>query len=171
MIGEVIKNFLRFLVFTLIQVSIIKHLDLGIFITPFPYVIFILMLPINMDKGWVILIAFICGLIIDMFYNSLGINAAACVLTAFFRPWVLRLYAPKGEYDSSSRPTLSSMGLGWMFSYAGTLVLLHHFMLFYLEAFTFSGFFVTLAKVILSSMATLSLILLSQVFMEKTSVR
>lgn len=171
MIGEVLRNLLRFVLFTLIQVAIVKHLDLGRFINPFLYVICILMLPINMDKGWVMLIAFVTGLIIDMFYNTMGMNAAACVLMAYLRPWVLRFYAPKGEYESTSRPTLSSMGLQWIVSYSVTLVFVHHMVLFYLEAFTFSTFFTTLAKVIVSSIATVALILLSQVFMQKSTTR
>ena len=171
MIGEVLRNLFRFVLFMLIQVAIVKHLDLGRFINPFLYVICILMLPINMNKGWVMLIAFVTGLIIDMFYNTMGMNAAACVFMAYLRPWVLRLYAPKGEYETTSRPTLSSMGLQWIISYSTTLVLVHHFLLFFLEAFTFSTFFTTLAKVIVSSLATVALILLSQVFMQKSATR
>jgi hypothetical protein len=171
MISEVLKNLLRFILFILIQVSVIKHLDLGRFINPFLYVICILMLPINMDKGWVMLTAFVTGLIVDMFYNTMGMNAAACVFMAYCRPWVLRLYAPKGEYETTARPTLDSMGLSWVISYAGTLILLHHFILFYLEAFTLSTFFTTFAKAILSSMATMALVLLSQTFMQQSKAR
>ena len=171
MIGEVLRNLFRFVLFTLIQVAIVKHLDLGRFINPFLYVICILMLPINMDKGWVLLTAFVVGLILDMFYNTMGINAASCVFMAYCRPWVLRLYAPKGEYETSSRPTLSSMGFTWILSYSATLVFLHHIVLFYLEAFTLSSFFTTLAKVIVSSIATVALVLLSQVFMQKSTSR
>lgn len=168
MINEVLKNIFRFILFGLIQVAIVKHLELGRFINPFLYVICILMLPINMDKGWVMVIAFFMGLIIDMFYNTMGINAAACVFMAYCRPWVLRIYAPKGEYETTANPTISSLGLNWVISYAGTLILLHHLILFYLEAWSFSGFFTTLAKVILSSIATLALVLLSQAFMLKS---
>ena len=129
------------------------------------------MLPINMDKGLVMITAFAIGLVVDMFYNTMGMNAAACVFMAYLRPWVLRFYAPKGEYETSARPTLNSMGLTWILSYSATLVLMHHLLLFYLEAFTFSTFFTTLAKVILSSMATVALIVLSQVFMQRNTTR
>src|SRR6185437_5812198 len=171
MIGELIRNILRFILFTLIQVVIVKHLDLGSFINPFLYVICILMLPINMDKGWVMATAFAIGLVVDMFYNTMGINAAACVFMAYCRPGILRLIAPKGEYETTARPTLSSMGLVWVVSYSGALVFIHHLLLFYLQAFTFASFFTTLAKVIVSSVFTVALILRSQVFMQKTSTR
>ncbi|HXB14014.1 MAG TPA: rod shape-determining protein MreD [Bacteroidia bacterium] len=171
MIGELLKNILRLLVFILLQVSIIKHLDLGNLINPFLYVICLLMLPINMNKGWVILIAFATGMIVDMFYNTMGMNAAACVFMAYCRPWVLSIYAPKGEYEATAKPNIQTMGLTWVISYAGTLVFLHHLVLFYLEALTFSSFFFTFLKVILSSLATLVLILLSQVLMQRNTAR
>ena len=167
MINEIGKNILRFLVFLLIQVSILKHLDLGRFINPFLYVLFILMLPIRSNKALVMVLAFVCGLTVDMFYNTMGVNAAACVFMAYCRPRILKTYAPKGEYDTSAKPTIQSLGLPWLLSYAGTMVFLHHFVLFFLEAFSFSSFFRTLGIVIVSSITTVGLIVLTQYIMQR----
>lgn len=171
MIGAAVLNIFRILIFILLQVTIIKQLDLGPYINPFLYVICILILPISMNKGWVILIAFVVGLIIDMFYNTMGMNAAACVFMAYCRPRVLRLYAPKGEYEPTASPTIQSLGLNWVISYYGTLVLLHHLMLFFLEALTFSFFFETLAKALVSAAVTLILIILSLLLMQKNPLK
>jgi hypothetical protein len=162
MIIEAGKNILRFLFFILLQVTIIRHLDLGIYFNPFVFVGAILMLPFRMDKTLVMLIAFTTGLIIDMFYNTMGMNAAACTFMAFCRPWALQIYSPAGEYNADANATIGSMGLQWMISYAGTLILLHHFVLFYLEMLSFHDFFTTLLKVILSGIASLMLILITQ---------
>jgi len=167
MINDLGKNILRFLVFLLIQVSILKHLDLGRFINPFLYVLFILMLPIRSNKALVMVLAFFTGLTVDMFYNTMGVNAAACVFMAYCRPLVLRTYAPKGEYDTSAKPTMQSLGLPWLLSYTGTLVFLHHFVLFFLEAFSLSSFFSTLGIIIMSSASTVGLIVLSQYIMQR----
>ena len=162
MIIEAGKNILRFLFFILLQVTIIRHLDLGIFFNPFIFIGAILMLPFRMDKSLVLLVAFTAGLIIDMFYNTMGMNAAACSLMAFCRPAVLQFYSPAGEYNADATATAGSMGIRWMISYAGTLIFLHHIVLFYLEMFSFHNFFITLLKVILSGLATLLLILITQ---------
>ncbi len=162
MIIDIAKNILRFFFFILLQVTIIRHLDLGIYFNPFLYVGAILMLPFRMDKTLVLLIAFTTGLIIDMFYNTMGMNAAACSLMAFFRPSILRFYSPAGEYNADANATIGSMGIRWMVSYAGTLILLHHTVLFYLEMLSFHNFFTTLLKVVLSGLATLILILITQ---------
>ena len=170
MITDLGKNIARFFVFLLIQVLILKHIDLSRFINPFLYIIFLLMLPIRTDKALVLFIAFFTGLTIDMFYNTMGVNAAACVFMAYCRPRVLRFYAPKGEYDTSARPTIESLGLPWVISYVSTMVFLHHFVLFFLEAFSFSSFFTTLAIVIVSGITTVGLIVLSQLIMQKRRI-
>ncbi len=171
MIGNVLVIIFRIIIFILLQVTIIKQLDLGAYLNPFLYVICILILPIEMNKGWVMLIAFAVGLVIDMFYNTMGMNASACVFMAYCRPRVLQLYSPKGEYEPTASATIQSLGLNWVISYYGTLVLLHHLMLFFLEALTFSYFFQTLAKAIVSSAATLLLIILALLLMQKNPLK
>jgi rod shape-determining protein MreD len=163
------KNMLRFLFFILLQVTIIRNLELGAYFTPFLYVAPILMLPFGTDKSLVLLIAFTTGLIIDMFYNTMGMNAAACTFMAFCRPGVLRFYSPAGEYNADATATIGSMGIRWMISYAGTLILFHHLVLFYLEMLTFYNFFITLIKVILSGLVTLMLFLMSQAIFFRNS--
>ena len=94
------KNILRFTFFILLQVTIIRHLDMGIYFNPFLFIGAILMLPFRTDKTQVMVIAFATGLIIDMFYNTMGMNAAACTFMAYCRPRVLRVYAPSGDYNA-----------------------------------------------------------------------
>ena len=159
---ELGKNILRFSFFILLQVTIIRHLDLGPYFNPFLFVGAILMLPIRINKTPALIIAFATGLIIDMFYNTMGMNAAACTFMAFCRPWTLRVFAPAGDYNADASVTVNSMGIRWMIGYAGTLIVIHHLVLFYLETFSLHGFFITLLKVILSGVSTLILFLITQ---------
>jgi hypothetical protein len=162
MIIDAGKNILRFLFFILLQVTIIRHLDLGIYFNPFVFIGAILMLPFGLNKSWVLIIAFVTGLIVDMFYNTMGMNAAACTFMAFCRPWILRVFSPTGDYNADAIATIHSMGIRWMISFAGTLILIHHLVLFYLEMLSFHDFFTTLFKVILSGITTLILLLITQ---------
>jgi rod shape-determining protein MreD len=170
MIQEILKNGFRFIIFILLQVTIIKHLEIGRFINPFIYVIFIIMLPIETGKTLVMLLAFLAGLTVDIFYNTPGINIAACVFTAYCRPFVLNVLSQRSEFETTASPTLQSMGLNWMVGYAGTLIVLHHTLLFFLEMFSLSSFFNTVLKIILSSAATLILVVLSQSFIHRRRV-
>jgi rod shape-determining protein MreD len=170
MIVEAGKNILRFLFFILLQVTIIRHLDLGIYFNPFLFIGAILMLPLTLDKSVVLLIAFTSGLIIDMFYNTIGMNAAACTIMAYCRPRTLSFYSPAGKYSVDAAATISSMGIRWMVGYGGTLIFIHHFILFYLEMFSLHDFFTTFLKVILSAIITLILFLITQALFFRDSL-
>lgn len=162
MTTEILKNILRFLVLILLQVLIIQNINLSGYIILLPYVMAILILPFETNKLLVLFASFLLGMCLDFFYDSSGLHASACTIMGFSRYYVLKYIAPREGYDIGVKPTIEDMGLEWYIRYAGTLVLLHHFFLFYLEIFRFSEFFKTLLRVILSSVGTLGLIYLIQ---------
>ncbi|MBI3500863.1 MAG: rod shape-determining protein MreD [Bacteroidetes bacterium] len=166
--NEIVRNSLRFIFLVLFQVLILNHIQLSGYLNPFLYVLFILMLPFQTPDWLVLVLSFALGLSIDMFSDTGGMHAAASVFMAFARKPLLKIISPREGYEPTQHPTVQQFGFGWFFSYAGILVLIHHFFLFYLEAFHFSGFFHTFFRVILSSVFTLTLIFVSQFFFTKT---
>lgn len=156
------KNILRFIFLVLFQVLILNNIQFSGYINPYLYVLFILLLPFETPKWMLIILAFLLGLFIDMFSNTMGMHAAASVFLAFCRPYLLTYIAPRGGYGYESQPTIVNMGLNWYLSYAGILVLLHHIALFYIEVFRLSEFFSTLYRVVLSSCFTILLLIISQ---------
>jgi len=162
MINEIIKNIFRFLILVLAQVLIIKNIDLGRFINPFLYVLFILMLPFETPNWLILFVSLILGLTVDMFYDTLGMHAAATVFMGFCRVGVLKLFSPREGYEFGTQPTIQYLGIPWFLSYASILIFLHHLVLFYIEVFRFSELLSTFVKVILSSLFTLLLVIISQ---------
>ena len=162
MISDIVRNFLRFILLILLQVLIIKNIELGRFINPFIYVLFILMLPFETPNWLILILGFLTGLIVDMFYDTMGMHASASVFMAFCRPVVLKFFSPREGYEYSTQPTVQYLGVPWFVSYAGILVVLHHFVLFYVEVFRLSEFFSTLFRVICSSFFTMLLVIVSQ---------
>jgi hypothetical protein len=159
---EIIKNILRVLALILAQVLIIQNVNLSGYIILLPYVMAILILPFETNKLIVLFVSFLLGASIDYFYDTSGIHASACTIMGFARYYVLKYIAPREGYDVGVRPTVEDMGLEWFLRYAGTLIIIHHFFLFYIEIFRFSEFFRTLMRVILSSIGTFGLIYLIQ---------
>jgi len=152
----------RFLILLLFQVLVLNSLNWGGYIYPAFYIYFILVLPFE-TAGWALLLsAFFMGLGVDYFSNSMGINAAASVFTAFLRPTVLRLLSSKRDYESNIRPGVRDFGIAWFLSYLVILVLFHHTILFFLEYFSLKGFLHTLLRIILSAVVTMLLALLVQ---------
>jgi len=144
------------------QVLIIQNINLSGYVILLPYVLIILMMSFETPKLLVLFVSFLLGVCVDYFYDSSGIHASACTIMGFARHYVLKYIAPRDGYDVGVRPTIEDMGLEWFLRYAGTLVLIHHFFLFYLEIFRFSEFFSTLLRVLLSSIGTMVIIYLIQ---------
>lgn len=162
MLNEIFRNILRFILLVAVQVLIIKNIELGRFINPFIYVLFIVVLPFETPK-WLILVAgFVTGITIDMFYDTAGMHAAACVLMAYVRPGVLKLFSPRDGYEFGTQPTVQYLGVPWFLSYSGILIFLHHFALFYLEIFRFSEFFSTFLRVLISTIFTVLIVVVTQ---------
>lgn len=171
MIVKILQQVFRFFFLIALQVIILNHIQWSGYVNPYVYVLFILLLPVEIPNWLLLVISLITGLIIDMFGNSGGIHAAACVLMGFSRPGILRLIAPRDGYESETRLTPQVMGFNWFITYTSMMVLIHHFAYFYLEVFRFSEFFMTFLKVLINSAITIGLILLGQYLFGKQMKR
>ncbi len=161
MIRILSKYAVMFISLVLIQVLIFNQVQFSGFFNPYIYILFIILLPLSTPRYAILILAFLLGLIIDIFSNSLGVHSAATVFIAYVRPLVIRLISNR-EDDRSDYPGLNQNKLGWFINYALIMVLLHHTLLFYLEVYTFANFFNTLYRVILSSLFSVIVIVLSQ---------
>jgi len=157
-IFRLISNF--FLLF-LIQIFFFKFGVFGVAFC-FPYVYFLLFLPMSTPKGLLLFIGFGYGLLVDVFFDSPGLHAAACTLLAYLRPNVISIITPSGGYDEYTPISVHILGLRWIISYSFLLIGAHHFLLFFLEAFTFMNFFLTLMKIAFSTILTSFLFILMQ---------
>jgi hypothetical protein len=162
MLNEIIRNIIRFILLAAVQVLIIKNIELGRFINPFIYVLFIIVLPFETPKWLLLLCGFMIGITIDMFYDTAGMHAAACVFIAYIRPAVLKLFSPRDGYEFGTQPTIQYLGVPWFLSYSAILIVAHHLVLFYVEIFRLSEFFSTFFRVIVSSIFTILLVVISQ---------
>lgn len=163
MISTVLANILRFVLLVLLQVLVLDHLDVANgFMVPYLYVLFLLMLPIELPAWAQLTLGAITGLTLDLFSSTPGMHMSACVLMMYVRINLLRLLAPREGYEFGTRPTLPRMGFAWYVTYAGILILVHHLWLFMVEVHRFDGFFGTLLRAVLSAVFTFALCLLAQ---------
>jgi len=171
MINDILSNTGRFIFFIFLQGLILNDLNLfdGMAI-PYLYIMFILMLPIETPRWLELILGFVCGCVIDMFTNTIGIHASACVALAFIRPLFLKSIAPRDGYEFGQKPTIQHMGFAWYIKYAGVLILIHHSWLFFIEVYSLNGFFTTLTRAVLSSLFTLVLAVLTQYLAFKKKV-
>jgi len=171
MIVDVIKYGISFLLLVLFQGLILNNIELGGYINPYLYVVFILMLPFETPNWLVLIIGFLLGLGIDIFTSTLGMHISATVFMAFARAYLLRMIQPRGGYDYGLKPNVQMMGLVWYLLYASILVLLHHLFLFYIESFKLTQFFQTMGRALLSTFFTLILVFIFQLFGYKSTTK
>ncbi len=163
MIATVLANILRFLLLILLQVLVLDHLDVAYgFVVPYLYILFLLMLPIELPAWAQLVTGALTGLVMDLFSSTPGMHMSACVVMMYARLNLLRLLAPREGYEFGMRPTIPRMGLAWFLTYSGLLIMIHHLWLFFIELHRFDSFFGTFFRAVLSAAFTLALCLLAQ---------
>lgn len=163
MLNDILAHIGRFIFFIILQALILN--DIGMLnglVIPYLYIAFLLMLPIEIPRWLELVLGLVCGLVMDMFTNTLGLHASACLTLAFIRPLLLRAIAPRDRYEFGQKPSIQAMGLFWYVKYAGLLILVHHSWLFFIEVYSFKNLHLTLLRIILSAILTFVLAVLSQ---------
>ncbi|TDQ13777.1 rod shape-determining protein MreD [Algoriphagus boseongensis] len=158
---------LRLILLVLVQIFFLKNLALFGQAFAFLYLLGLLILPLNLRTIPLLLIAFGMGLVIDVFYETIGMHTAAATFMAFARPIWLKAVSPTGGYDDMQYPTLSEMGTGWFLSYAFPLVFAFSIVFFSIDHWGFGSFFSVLNKSFFSSTLTCLLAILVQLLFFK----
>jgi hypothetical protein len=157
-VNNSVLNSIRFIVFLSLQVLIFNNINLFGYLNPYPYVLFILLYPVNSNKSVLLLGSFALGILLDMFCNSGGIHTTASLILAFIRPTLFKFsFGLSYEYQtvkiadkiSPERITLLLLA-----------IFIHHFILFYLEYFRIGLLFTILSRTLLSTLFTFTICLL-----------
>ena len=157
--STILTNTGRFIILILIQVLVLNNINYFGYVNPYLYVLFLILYPFNGNQTLFLLVSFLLGLGVDIFEDSGGINAAACVVAAYVRPVILRFsFGVSYDYQTIR---FSSTQPGSRISYVSLLVFLHHFVLFLLEFFSFAHFLQILKKTLFSGLFTIILVVIT----------
>jgi hypothetical protein len=128
----------------------------------------ILLLPVAMNRTLVVIIAFICGLILDLFSNGHGLHTASLTLLGYLRFFILKYFQPKSGWDKLDVPNLYQQGINWFINYVLLSIFVHHTYYFFLESFSAYSIFSTLKRLVLSIiLSTISIILINLFFLKE----
>src|SRR5690625_2442675 len=159
--SEPLKNILRFVLLILLQVFVLNNVLVQGLVTPSLYLLFILLFPKTLPKWIVMILGLLLGLSIDIFMNTGGMHAAACVFIAFIRPEVLSLFiSEKGMESSLITPSVKVMGWGSFLVYSTILTFIHHVIYYCLQIFSFNDIFYLAIKILSSTVITLLMIII-----------
>jgi len=167
--SSLLKNIIRFILFIVFQVYILNQIPpLHQFIVPYLYFLYILWLPFNINRFWLLVISFLFGLSLDYFTGTYGLHAAACVLIAYIRPFLLNLLIPKDTAEQSYiEPGRKSMGWAPYALYVAILSFVHHFCLVLIEWLQFGNFVYFIGKVAGTTAVSLLMIFLVEMLFSR----
>lgn len=151
--STLLVNIFRFILLLALQVIVFNNMDFLGYVSPFPYILFIILYPVNGNKSGLIISSFLLGLIMDMFTNSGGTHATACLVLAYFRPSIFKFaFGLSYEYQTIK---LNDVLTPQRFSFILLSIVIHHFTLFLLEAFQLDFILDTLITTVLSTVFTI----------------
>ena len=152
------KQIGRYVVVMLLQVLLFNQLQLWGACHPYIYVLCLLMMPITLPHSVDMVIGALVGLAMDVFCNSLGIHTASCILIMFIRPYLIG--AIVNDKDRlNEQISLRAIGMEAMLKYTVILVLIHHFVVFSLAAWSWHHIGFVLLETLVSSIVTISIII------------
>lgn len=133
--SAILINIARFILLLAAQVVIFNNMDFWGYISPFPYILFIMLYPVDGNKLGLLAAAFGLGIIMDMFSNSGGVHAASCLILAYSRPAIFKFsFGLSYEYQTIK---INDVLTPERFSFILISVVIHHTIMFILEIFTF----------------------------------
>lgn len=152
-------HIVRFVALVVAQVLLINHIRLGGYVHPYIYLIFVMLLPVNIP-GWQLLLSgFGIGLVIDLFMGTLGMHAGATTMMAFCRPAIIRIVSGGLKFENNREPSINQLGFPWFLRYTLCMVLVHNFTYFMLEGFSFHLVGQALLRILISVPVSTFLIL------------
>lgn len=172
--SDLVRNTVRFVLFILVQYYVLFQIrPLHEFVVPYIYYLYVLWLPFSMGRMSLMLVSFLFGLTLDYFTQTPGLHAAACVMIAYLRGFVVNILIPQeGAEQNYKSPSPVSMGWAPYAIYVLVLTVLHHVYLILLEWVQFGSFLFFLGKVLATSGISLMLVFITELlFFRKEKFR
>ncbi|MBV4357987.1 rod shape-determining protein MreD [Pinibacter aurantiacus] len=164
-----LKNIIRFVLFILVQVFVLHKVPpLHEYVVPYVYFLYVLWLPFKTSRAALMFVAFLFGLTLDYFLKCPGLHAAACVLIAYIRPFLINiLISQEGADTNYSSPSITSMGWAPYATYVVILTLIHNIYLVLLEWLQFGNFLYFLGKILATTAMSLLLIIIAELLFNR----
>lgn len=128
----------------------------------FIYLLFLLSIPVDAGFTTGMILGLVCAIIVDLFYQTLGIHASAAVFIMFVRPTWMKLIVPRSGYESNELSIIGNYGVSWYLGYAAPLIFAYCCIVFFVEAGSAQFFWHTITKALVSSVVTLVFVVFTQ---------
>lgn len=154
-----INEIISFVIIFLLQIVLINNLGLTV-IVPMIYLYIIIKLPFSINSLYVIMIAFMLGLLFDLSVMTPGVQSFTITLTAFLRTPIRNLFLSRDLQANSKIPALSLKNNSAYLLYATTLIASYYFILQIVDGMIAVSLFKFLLNIVVGTLVTMILLIL-----------
>ncbi|CAG5084241.1 hypothetical protein [Parvicella tangerina] len=172
--NPIIKYVIRVVLLILLQVIVLKNLELGVanwWVTPFVFIYLVIDFPVKFNPLYSMLLAGLLGFVIDVFYDTYGMHASAAIFMAFVRSYFIPMVLPRDGFDENSSATIRNLGWPKYLLYLFVMAFLYHLWFFMIEKFSFSSFPLRFSQALVSSLVAVAIMFLVQYLYVKEAKR
>lgn len=175
-----VRFIVNFIIIMSVQIFILNDIVIKSAVTifgvpafiPLIYPMILLLLPVNTPHWLTMFLGFAVGITMDLFSNTPGVHASACVLLGYVRPYLLNLFFQQNIKElGDTIPTLFRMGFRSFLLYILFALIIHHFYYYVIQIWSFKNTPLILYKSLLSTVLSIILIILSQLIFAKKEIR
>ena len=150
------------IILILLQVTIFSNIALWGVATPFLFIYIIMKLPVSMSTNKVMTVAFVVGLIIDMFFSTPGVYTLSSTVIAFMRrPFITLVLQHEDDYGTMY-PSVKSLGLAPFTVFALISSLTFSTVIFFVQSFSLYNPLTLVLKIVTSAIFTYLLIMVAE---------
>ncbi len=151
--STVLINILRFITLLFAQALVFNKVDVFGYAFCYPYILFILLYPVNGNRHLLLLLSFILGLGVDSLLNTGGPHATACLVLAYLRPTLFKFsFGLSYEYQTIKINDRISAD---RITFIVLSIVIHHLVLYLLEEFRWSLIVEALFRTLCTGILTL----------------
>lgn len=150
---RLLKNILILFILVLLQVLIFSKINYKYIATPYIYILFILFYPIYRNRYIFLTLCFLLGWGIDIFENTGGIHAFACLTIGAISRSLVRLISGM-KYFEVEEFRFTNFKIGQWIVYLSLMILIHHFLLYFFESFSLDNITEIMHRTLYSSIFT-----------------
>ena len=162
-----LRYVLQFILYLLLQQLVFDNLVLADWAMPHVFILFLLVLPVELNLTIYFFIAFFMGLLLSYFQPPVGAAAVACVAVAGLRRIWVSVITPQIAFGVRNELDMSKQGYGWAASYLVPCIFLYE--LVYQPVADLSLGWLVWVKILLSTLYTSAIVLLIFLFFYKKS--
>ena len=159
---------IAFLVF--IQVFLFDKLVFEQIAVPYVYILFVLLYPTGKNRFLFLTLCFLLGWGVDIFENTGGIHAFACITVGGLRNGIIRMVSGTKYFEIDEFRFGDFSAMQWLM-YTIPMVFVHHFSLFFIESLSFTNIDEVLLRTLYCSIFTLIFVYFYLILFRKRAER